>query len=192
MGHLSQLMDYESGYIEDLKRYIYNAQRELDFLRNTLDEIENERKLESEKEKTNHLKYPLNQFRLIRRFEYDWPDVNKVIGRIKSLQVRTYDRVTCQGVTCQGVRISDAGKSNSSLWKILIRMNSKNIANRSKGQIYSEIFIWKEFFVVTSNLFPIGYHEKTECVFEFTIWIQKLFCPLRSKHGSKINRIHGL
>ena len=90
MGHLSQLMDYESGYIEDLKRYIYNAQRELDFLRNTLDEIENERKLEykSEKEKTNHLKYPLNQFRLIRRFDNDWPDVTKVIGRIKSLQVR--------------------------------------------------------------------------------------------------------
>ena len=94
MGHLSQLMDYESGYIEDLKRYIYNAQQELDFLRNTLDEIENERKLESEKEKTNHLKYPLNQFRLIRRFEYDWPDVNKVIGRIKSLQVRTNQRVS--------------------------------------------------------------------------------------------------
>ena len=90
MGHLSQLMDYESGYIEDLKGYIYNAQQELDFLRNTLDEIENERKLEykSEKEKTNHLKYPLNQFRLIRRFDHDWPDVNKVIGRIKNLQVR--------------------------------------------------------------------------------------------------------
>ena len=96
MGHLSQLMDYESGYIEDLKRYIYNAQQELDFLRNTLDEIENERKLEykSEKEKTNHLKYPLNQFRLIRRFDNDWPDVNRVIERIKSLQVRSYDRVS--------------------------------------------------------------------------------------------------
>ena len=94
MGHLSQLMDFESGYIEDLKRYIYNAQQELDYLRNSLEEIENERKLEykTEEEKSNHLKYPLNQFRLIRRFDHDWPDVNKVIVRIKSLKVR-YDPV---------------------------------------------------------------------------------------------------
>ena len=188
MGHLSQLMDYESGYIEDLKRYIYNAQQELDFLRNTLDEIENERKLEykSEKEKTNHLKYPLNQFRLIRRFDNDWPDVNRVIGRIKSLQVRIYERVS-------GFLTEEHPNMISNIL-FAIRMNSRNIANRLQGQIYSEILIWKEFFVGTSNLFPIGYHEKTECVFEFTIWIQKLFCPLhvRSKHGSKINRIHGL
>ena len=82
-------MDFESGYIEDLKRYIYNAQQELDYLRNSLEEIENERKLEykTEEEKSNHLKYPLNQFRLIRRFDHDWPDVNKVIDRIKSLKV---------------------------------------------------------------------------------------------------------
>ena len=92
MGHLSQLMDFESGYIEDLKRYIYNAQQELDYLRNSLEEIENERKLEykSHEEKSNHLKYPLNQFRLIRRFDHDWPDVNKVIDRIKSLKVRIH------------------------------------------------------------------------------------------------------
>ena len=77
MAHVTHLLGIETEQIDDVKVLIRQSRDELDKLEELLGVIERERpgKLASAALKAEHLKYPLNQFRIIRRFDRMWPQV---------------------------------------------------------------------------------------------------------------------
>ena len=77
MAHVTHLIGIETEQIEDMKYLIEMARGKLDEMESLLNSIETERPedLSSSKAKEEHLKYPLNQFRIIRRFDRQWPQV---------------------------------------------------------------------------------------------------------------------
>ena len=80
MAHVTHLLGIESEQISDVKYLLKMAREKLDEMESLLSSIESERPedLSSSKAKEDHLKYPLNQFRIIRRFDREWPQVNWV------------------------------------------------------------------------------------------------------------------
>ena len=77
MAHVTHLLGIESEQISDVKNLLKMAREKLDEMESLLNSIETERPedLSSGKSKEDHLKYPLNQFRIIRRFDREWPQV---------------------------------------------------------------------------------------------------------------------
>ena len=77
MAHVTHLIGIETEQIDDMKYLHKMARGKLDEMESLLNSIEAERPedLSSSKAKEEHLKYPLNQFRIIRRFDRQWPQV---------------------------------------------------------------------------------------------------------------------
>ena len=81
MAHVTHLLGIETEQIDDVKRLIRQSRDELDKLEQLLGVIERERPgaMDSAVSKAEHLKYPLNQFRIIRRFDRMWPQVRDLL-----------------------------------------------------------------------------------------------------------------